>query len=64
MVAILFQPQCLNTLRPRQMTAILQQGIFKCISLYDHWYKVSLKFVPKDPINIKPELVKKWLGAE
>ena len=50
----------LNTLRPRQNGQHFPDGIFKCISLKEKvWIaiKISLKFVPKGPINTVPTLV-------
>ena len=42
------------------MTAILADNIFKCISLNEKFYiliKISLKFVPKGPIDYNPASV-------
>ena len=50
----------LNTLRPRQNGRHFADDIFKCIFLNeDVWIsiKISLKFVPKGPINNIPALV-------
>ena len=50
----------INTLRPRQNGRRLPDDIFKCIFLNEHvWIslKISLKFVPKVPINNIPALV-------
>ena len=50
----------LNTLRPRQDGRHFPDDIFKCIFLNENvWIsiKISLKFVPKGPINIIPALV-------
>ena len=50
-----------NSLRPKQMDAIFADDIFKCIFLNENvWIliKISLKFVPKGPINNIPSLVK------
>ena len=50
----------LNTLRPRQNGRHFADDIFKCILLNENvWIpnKVSLKFVPKGPINNIPSLV-------
>ena len=58
--AILFQPQCVNTLRPRQNGRHFADDIFKCICLNENvsiLIKISLKFVPKGPINNIPALV-------
>ena len=51
---------CFNTLRPRQNGRHFPDDIFKCIFLNDNvWIsiKISLKFVPKGPINNIPPLV-------
>ena len=50
----------LNTLRPRQNGHHFADDIFKCIFLNENiWIliKISLKFVPKSPINNIPALV-------
>ena len=50
----------LNTLRPRQNGRHFADDIFKCIFLNENVriaIKISLKFVPKDPINNIPALV-------
>ena len=50
----------LNTLRPRQNGRHFADDIFKCIFLNENvWIsiKISLKFVPKGPINNIPALV-------
>ena len=50
-----------NTLRPRQNGRHFADDIFKCIFLNENvWIpiKISLKFVPKGPINNIPSLVK------
>ena len=50
-----------NTLRPRQNGFHFADDIFKCIFLNENvWIpiKISLKFVPKDPINNIPALVR------
>ena len=50
----------LNTLRPRQNGRHFADDIYKCIFLNEHvWIsiKISLKFVPKGPINNIPALV-------
>ena len=52
----------LNTLRPRQNGLHFPDDIFKCIFLNENvWIslKISLKFVPKGPINNIPALVQK-----
>ena len=50
----------LNTLRPRQNWRHFPEDILKSFSLYENaWIsiKISLKFVPKGPINNNPALV-------
>ena len=50
----------LNTLRPRHNGRHFADDIFKCIFLNENVWtpiKISLKFVPKDPINYIPALV-------
>ena len=50
----------INTLRPRQNGRHFADDIFKCIFLNENVrisIKISLKFVPKDPINNIPALV-------
>ena len=50
----------LNTLRPRQNGHLFPHDIFKCIFLNENvWIliNISLKFVPKGPINNIPALV-------
>ena len=47
-------PHCVNTLRPRQNGRHFADDIFKCIFFNENvWIliKISLKFVPKGPIN-------------
>ena len=54
------QPRWVNTLRPRQNGRHFTDDIFKCIFLYENvWIPIwiSLKFVPKGPINNIPALV-------
>ena len=49
-----------NTSRPRQNGRHFEDDIFKCIFLNENvWIpiKISLKFVPKGPINNVPALV-------
>ena len=49
-----------NTLRPRQNGRHFPDDIFKCIFLNENvWIsiKISLEFVPKDPINYIPALL-------
>ena len=51
---------CFNTLRPRHNGRHFVDNIFKCIFLNENaWIpvKISLKFVPKGPINNIPALV-------
>ena len=51
---------CFNSLRPRQNRHHFADDIFKCIFLNENvWIaiKISLKFVPKGPINNIPALV-------
>ena len=53
-------PVLLNTLRPRQNGRHFADDIFKCIFLNENvWIpiQISLKFVPKSPINNIPALV-------
>ena len=55
-----------NTLRPRQNGRHFTDDIFKCIFVNENvWIaiEISLKFVPKGPINNIPALVQIWLGA-
>ena len=52
--------QCLSTLRPRQNGRHIADDIFKCIFVNENVcipIKISLKFVPKGPINNIPALV-------
>ena len=52
--------KCINTLQPRQNGRHFPDDIFKCIFLNENvWIsiKISLKFVPKGPINNIPALV-------
>ena len=52
--------QTFDTLRPRQNGRHFADDIFKCIFLNENvWISIgiSLKFVPKDPINNIPALV-------
>ena len=49
-----------NTLRPRHNGCHFTDAIFKCIFLNENFWipiKISLKFVPKGPINYIPTLV-------
>ena len=60
MLAILFKPQWVNTLRPRQNGCHFPDDIFKGIFLNENVLisiKISLKVVPKGPINNIPALV-------
>ena len=60
MGTILFRPHCVNTLRPRQNGRHFADAIFKCVFFKENvWIpiKISLKFVPKGPINYIPALV-------
>ena len=60
MVAILSQPQCVNTLRLRQKGRHFTDNTFKPIFLNENILisiKISLIFVPKVPINNIPALV-------
>ena len=53
-VAILSRPQYVNPLRPRQNGRHFADDIFKCIFLNESVLipiKISMKFVPKGPIN-------------
>ena len=55
-----------NTLRPRQNGRHFADNIFKCIFLDENvWIslKISLKFVPKGPINNIPALLQIMVGA-
>ena len=50
----------LNTLRPKQKGRHIADNIFKCIFFNENvWIliEISLKFVPKGPINNNPALV-------
>ena len=54
------EPLLVNTLRPRQNGRHFPDDIFKCIILNENvWIpiKISLKFVPKGPINNIPAMV-------
>ena len=53
-------PQCVNTLRQRQNGRLFADDTFKRIFLNENiriLIKISLKFVPKVPINNIPALV-------
>ena len=57
---IVFRPQWVNTLRPRENGRHFADDIFKCIFVNENLcipIKISLKFVPKGPINNIPALV-------
>ena len=52
-------PMSVNILRPRRNGRLVPDDIFKCIFLNENgciWIKISLKFVPKGPINSIPAL--------
>ena len=60
MAVILFRFQRVNTLRPRQNGRHSPDDIFKCLFVNENVsiaIKISLKFVPKGPINNIPALV-------
>ena len=55
-----FASDSINTLRPRQNGRHFADDVFKCIFLNGNLWisiKISLKFVPKGPINNIPALV-------
>ena len=57
----------INSSPPGQNGRHFPDDIFKCIFLDENaWIsiKISLKFVPKDPINNIPALVQQWLGTD
>ena len=57
----------MNTLMPKQNGRHAQDDNFKCISFNENiWIliKISLKFVPKCPINIFRHECRQWLGAD
>ena len=59
MLSISFRPHCVNTLRPRQNGRHFADAVFKRIFFNENvWIsiKISLKFVPKGPINKIPAL--------
>ena len=71
MLSVKSQSFCpgLNTLRPRQNGRRFADDTFKCILLNENVrisIKISLKFVPKGPINNNPALVQimawRWSG--
>ena len=52
--------QQVNTLRPRQIGRHFTDDFFKCIFLNENiriMIKISLKFIPKGPIDNMPALV-------
>ena len=60
MLAILSRPQCVNTLGPRQNGHRFPDNSFKCIFFNENvWIsiKITMKFIPKGPINNIPALV-------
>ena len=60
MAAFLSRPQCVNSSPPGQNDHYFTDNILKCIFLNENvWIsiKISLKFVPKGPINNIPALV-------
>ena len=60
-------PQWVNTLRQRTNGRHFADNIFKCIFINENvriLLKISLKFVPKVPINNIPALFSWWLGAD
>ena len=60
MIAIVFRPPRVNTLRPRQDGRHFPDDTFKLIFLNENVriaIKISLKFVPKGPINNVRSLV-------
>ena len=65
-VACLLLSYCFNTLRPRQNGRHFPHNIFKWVFLNKKLWisiRISLKFVPKDPINNIPALVQIGLDA-
>ena len=66
-IVILFRPQCVNTLRPRQNVQHFTGDIFKCIFFNENTsisIIISLKFAPRGPFNNIPALVQimAWCG--
>ena len=54
MAAVAMAPSVINTSRPRQTDLHLADDIFNCIFLNENVWtslKISLKFVPKGPID-------------
>ena len=53
---------------PLDKIAAISQTIFSDVFLwmksFVFWWKISLKFVPRSPVDNKSALVRKWLGAE
>ena len=59
-VCVVIWPQWVNTMRPKQNGHCFPDDIFQCIFLNENiWISmnISLKFVPKGPINNIPALV-------
>ena len=57
----------LNSSPPRQNGRHFADDTFKCNfvnEIFGILIKISLKFVPKGPIDNDPALVKLWLGAK
>ena len=55
------QAECINTLRPRWNGRHFADDIFRCIFLNENiWFpiKISVKFVPEDPIYNIPSLIR------
>ena len=60
MVDILSGPQCVNSSPLDKMAAITQKifsDAFSWMKSFVFWLKISLKFVPKGPIDNSPALV-------
>ena len=60
MAAILYRPQYVNSSPPGQNGRHFADDILRCIFLNETFYiliNISLKFVPKGPIDYKPALV-------
>ena len=60
MAAILFQPQCVISSPPGQNGRSFADDIFRCIFVNEKFcilIKISVKFVPKGPIDNNPALV-------
>ena len=61
----LSRPYWINPLRPRQNGRHFADDIFKCIFLNENVFisiKISLKFIPKGPINNIPALIQIMVG--